>query len=83
MKLNLKEIGLDERGKIYVHEHLTPYISNLAFRCRCIKRQNKTEKTKDIVKMLVRVGDINFRWINIQPIDDIAKYLICVMISFC
>ena len=35
-KLNNSSIGLETCNKFFVTDHLTPYISNLAFKCRCL-----------------------------------------------
>ncbi len=76
--MNLNDTGLANNcEKIYVQEHLSPYISNLAYRCRCLKRENKVEKTKiqkGIVKVLVK-DENGFSWSNIQHISDIVKLI--------
>ena len=42
-KLENEDNGLDYKN-IYLNEHLTPYISNLAYKCRCLKRKGKIAK---------------------------------------
>ena len=75
--LNNDEIGLGHCGKFFVGEHLTPYMAGLAYRCRCLKRSNKIEKTKiqkGIVKILMNTEG-SFNWSNITNITDICKLI--------
>lgn len=61
--------------KIYVSEHLTPYMSGLAYRCRCLKRENKilsTKTQKGVVKILCNING-SLIWNNINSIDDLRK----------
>ena len=77
-QLNLSEVGLHHCEKLFVQEHLIPYVSGLAYRCRCLKRQNIIEKTKvqkGIVKILFKDENGIFKWINIQHIQDIIEVL--------
>lgn len=58
---------------LYVNEHLTPYMSQLAYKCRCLKRENKIYQTKvekGIVKVLTN-KDGSFRWFSIRNDNDI------------
>ena len=44
----------------YLEDHLTPYISNLAYQCRCLKRNHKIVQTKvikGVVKILMSTDD--------------------------
>ena len=70
------DIGLGHDDKLYVDDHLTPYISNLAYQCRCLKRNGKVVKTKvnkGIVKILKANEDGTFLWHDILHIEDINK----------
>ena len=74
--LNNTEIGLEQCSKFYVAEHLCPYMARLAFRCRCLKREELIEKTKiqkGVVKILIRNNVGVLSWINITHIDNLTK----------
>ena len=61
---------------IYVNEHLTPYMGELAFKCRCLKRENKIYQTKvenGIVKILTN-KDGSFRWYHITSVNDLQQF---------
>ena len=72
-KMINSEVGLSFNNKITVSEHLTPYVANLAYRCRCLKRQNLIEKVKiqkGTVKILTK-KDGRFVWHKIVHVNDI------------
>ena len=74
--LNNEDIGLGFCEKLFVEEHLTPYIGNLAYLCRCLKRENKiiqTKVAKGIVKILKPGENGTLKWFDILHIDDIKK----------
>ena len=61
---------------MYVNEHLTPYMSALAYKCRCLKRLNKIYQTKvenGVIKVLTN-RDGSFRWFNVYKEDDINDF---------
>lgn len=62
--------------KLYVNEHLTPYMGQLAYKCRVLKRENKIYQTKvenGVVKVLTN-RDGSFRWFNITKNSDIDSF---------
>ena len=68
---------------IFVNEHLTPLVGELAYRWRCLKRANKVYQTKverGIVKVLTN-KDGNFRWYNVNSIDDIQQFNQCIALT--
>ena len=72
--LNNEDIGLGHCGKFYVSHQLTPYMGELAYRCRCLKRQNLVASTKierGVVKILVNVSN----WHSINHITDIKNVI--------
>ena len=71
------DIGLGHCDKFYVEDHLTPYVSNLAYRCRCLKRSDKIVKTKvsrGTVKILKAAEDGTLKWHDILHADDINNH---------
>ena len=79
-RIALKELDTSEISQhcknIYVNEHLTPYMSELAYKCRCLKRSNKIYQTKvekGVVKILTN-KDGSFRWFNINCESDIYQF---------
>ena len=59
--------------KIYVNEHLTPYMDQIAYKCRCLKRANKIYQTKvenGSVKVLTN-KEGSFRWYNVTNDNDL------------
>ena len=83
------KIGLKEMDKslispncnnIYVNEHLTPYASGLAYKCRCLKRENKIYQTKvesGVVKVLTNKNG-SFRWFNVTSEQDIDQFNVTI-----
>lgn len=78
-KLSIKELdkSLIAPGctNLYINEHLTPFMSELAYHCRCLKREKKIYQTKvenGIVKVLTNIEG-SFRWFNITNNNDINK----------
>ena len=70
------DIGLQQDDKLYIEEHLSPYISNLAYQCRCLRRNNKIAKikiNKGIVKILKTGEEEQLKWHDILHINDINK----------
>lgn len=75
--LDLNSVGLGHCDKIYVSEHLTPFLSELAYRCRCLKREKKIFNTKvenGTIKILFSHGG-SLSWHNIQNIEDIKSII--------
>ena len=76
-KLENEDNGLDYKN-IYLNEHLTPYISNLAYKCRCLKRKGKIAKAKvrrgGVVKIMVEDID-GAEWQTVLSEDDISDFL--------
>lgn len=69
--------GLDNNIKLYVDEHLTPYVSGLAFKCRCLKRESKILQTKvrrGVVKVLLLTSN-RLIWHDIYHTADIIKLI--------
>ena len=63
-------------NNIYVNEQLTPYMSGLAYKCRCLKRENKIYQTKvesGVIKVLTNKNG-SFRWFNIASEYDINQF---------
>ena len=72
-ELDVESIGLGNCEKIFVDEHLTPYISKLAYLCRCLKRTGKIVKTnvsKGYVQIL-KYEDGRLNWYDILHTVDI------------
>ena len=72
--LKKEDFGLGEYD-VFVSEHLTPFTSMLAYRCRCLKRRNKILKTKvekGVVKILTTFDD-SVQWCKITHLDDIYR----------
>ena len=70
-----ESINLDPSVKLHVSEHLTPYNSNLAYKCRNLKRSGKILKTKTqncMVKILTS-KDGAFTWHDIQHDQDLVR----------
>ena len=63
--------------KFFLEDHLTPYISNLAYQCRCLKRERKIVQTKVIkgsVKILMSTHDGTLKRFDILHIEDIKGH---------
>ena len=78
MNLNNDSVGLGFCDKLYVEEQLTPYMGNIAYRCRCLKRESKILKTKvdkGIVKILYNSSDGTLKWHVILHTNDIKVVL--------
>ena len=76
-KMNTNDLGIGEIGSLYVDEHLSPYIGYLAYRCRCLKREDKILKTKvqkGVVKILMCLEGIT-KWHIIEHINDIISLI--------
>ena len=61
---------------LYVNEHLTPYMSSVAYQCRCLKRSKVIYQTKvenGVVKILSNKDGI-FKWFNIYKEEDINPF---------
>ena len=79
-KLSIKEIDtslISENCKnIYVNEHLTPFMGELAYHCRCLKRAGKIYQSKvenGLVKVLTNKGG-SFRWFIINNTNDLDQF---------
>ena len=70
--------SFDNQGEpIYVEGHLTPYVSDLAYKCRCLKRQNLIAKNnvhKGVVRICKQAEDGEEKWFNITHVVDITKH---------
>ena len=63
-------------NNLYVNEQLTPYMGQLAYKCRCLKRANKIYQTKvenGIEKVLTNKNG-SFRWYNVTSEVDINQF---------
>ena len=72
--LNYEASGLTQCRNLQVDEHLTIYMSNLAYKCRNLVREGHLYKTKCLrgkIKVLVNVSDTV--WHPIAHADDISK----------
>ena len=71
-------VSYDNQGEaIYVEGHLTPYISDLAFKCRCLKRQKlilKTNVRKGVVRICKETEDGEEKWFIINHVVDITNH---------
>ena len=70
------EIEQSEKIKLSVSEHLTPYISNLAYICRTLKREGKLIKTKTqkgMSKALHSAYRGISKWYDILHINDLTN----------
>ena len=77
-KLNNDSVGLGHCEKLSVDQHLTPYVSSLAYKCRCLKRASKIVKTKverETVKILINNESYAFKWFDILHVDDINNLI--------
>ena len=55
--MNKESVGLPMHTKLFIDEQLSPYISKLAYMCRCLKRSNLISKHKlqnGIIKILLQ-----------------------------
>ena len=70
------EIEQSEEIKLSVSEHLTPYMSNLAYKCRKLKREGKLIKTKT-QKGTIKALHSDYRgiskWYDILHINDLTN----------
>lgn len=74
-RVNNESIGLDNSIKLHVSDHLTPYNSNLAFKCRNLKRSGKIVKIKTqncVVKILTFIDGV-YTWHDIQHVHDLEN----------
>ena len=72
-KLDREKMDLGHCDMLYVEEHLTPYISNLAYKCRCLKRSGKILKTN--ISKILKVGDNGtMMWYEILHTVDILNH---------
>ena len=75
--MNKESIGLPTHTKLFIDEQLSPYISQLAYMCRCLKRSNLISKNKlqnGNVKILLKgENDDNFYWETIEHKSDLLK----------
>ena len=75
--LNMKEVGFDPSVKLYVELQLTPFMSTMAYKCRCLKRQNLilgTKVQKGVVKILTSHNSLH-KWYIITNENDIITYV--------
>ena len=76
-RLKNEDIGLGYCDKLFIEDHLTPYISNLAYQCRCLKRNHKIVQTKvikGVVKILMSTNDGTLKWFDILHTEDIIGH---------
>ena len=74
--LDKSEIGIDANDRLYVDQHLTPYMGKLAYLCRCAKRQKlilNTKTEKGAIKILVNHDDA-FHWFIVSHVNDLLKW---------
>ena len=74
-KLENEENGIDYKN-ISLNEHLTSYMANLAFKCRCLKRKHKIAKTKvrnGVVNILIDENE-GTEWITVLSENEISSF---------
>ena len=76
-RISNQDIGLGHCDKFFLGDHLTPYIINLAYQCRCLKRKRKIVQTK-IIKVIVKIfmstHDGTLKWFDILHTEDIKGH---------
>ena len=76
-RLKNEDIGLGYCDKLFIEDHLTPYISNLAYQCRCLKCNQiivRTKVIKGVVKILMSTDDGTLKWFDILHTEDIIGH---------
>ena len=76
--LNKESTGLGQCDKLFVDQQLTPFMGNLAYQCRCLKRKNLILNTKvhnGTVKVLTHDLNGAMKWHIISHYDDLYELI--------